>query len=233
MPAILSDRSHLPQVRSMNHRHEAILTWLLLNPHRTLEECARELGYTRSWLSLVIHSDMFQAVYRAECERRNEVAVHTITAKLSQLTVRAIEKAHERIEAGTASERFLAETQKNSLAALGFGSRPSAGEAQKHLHVHVDAQTLMAARERAATFHRGASRADVQRTSDPAAIDTDTQGVSGPPENVIEMVPAQMQLGLGLEPAPCANFESPEDGESAFDILGLNTPQPSEALIGA
>lgn len=161
MPTVLQDRSHLPQLRAMNHRHEGLLSWLILNPHRPLYECARELGYSPTWVSMVVHSDMFQALYREECQKRNQLAVHTITNKLSGLTVLALDKSIEKIESGSATERFLGETTKNALAALGYGAKSEAQGTQKHLHVHVDGNALVEARERAAQLHRGSSRSSV------------------------------------------------------------------------
>lgn len=41
-------------------RHHAVLQWLLQNPARTLNECARDNGYSPSQISRIVNSPDFQ-----------------------------------------------------------------------------------------------------------------------------------------------------------------------------
>lgn len=61
----------MADIQSLNHTHEAILNWLILNPDKSLRECADKMGFTQPWLSTVIHSDIFQMALR---ERQQNVA---------------------------------------------------------------------------------------------------------------------------------------------------------------
>lgn len=56
------------QISRLSHTHEAIMNWMLLNPGESLRACADHFQITQSWLSTVIHSDIFQA----QLAQRNE-----------------------------------------------------------------------------------------------------------------------------------------------------------------
>lgn len=49
------------QIQRISYSHEALINWLLENPDRPLRDAAAYFGYTQSWVSTVIHSDIFQA----------------------------------------------------------------------------------------------------------------------------------------------------------------------------
>jgi len=102
---------------------------------------------------------MFQAAYRAKAEELGADVVHTVKAKLTNLAAVTLDMATERIESGLASERFLGETMKNTLASLGYGAPVAPSSGQPQLHVHVDATRLVEARERAALVRAGTTQA--------------------------------------------------------------------------
>lgn len=52
------------EIQKVSHTHDQIMNWLILNPEKNLRECADYFQYTQSWLSTLIHSDVFQAKYR-------------------------------------------------------------------------------------------------------------------------------------------------------------------------
>lgn len=147
----------MPTVQKLNHRHEQIINWLIMNPDRSLGDCAAFFGYTQPWLSTLIHTDMFQAAYRERCKEAGTVAVHTIINELGGLTSLAIEKSRERLEKGNASERFLGDTLNNCLKGLGYGAPLNQPQNTNgaQLHLHVDASQLLAARERVAVAMAG------------------------------------------------------------------------------
>lgn len=158
----------MAQINNLNHRHQQIINWLILNPDKTLGDCAAFFGYTQPWLTQIIHSDMFQAAYGEACKSANTLAVHTIVNELSGLTAITIAKAKDTIVAGKASERFLGETLSTCLAGLGYkaGGRGQAQESQPQLHVHVSAQDLLEARERAAMLKEGTAPAKLTQVVD-------------------------------------------------------------------
>lgn len=48
-------------IKKINRRHEEILMWVAMNPNKTQRQIAKDLGYSESWLSTLMASDMFQA----------------------------------------------------------------------------------------------------------------------------------------------------------------------------
>jgi hypothetical protein len=140
------------QLKDINHRHEQIVNWLILNPDKPLGDCARFFGYSQPWLSQVVHSDMFQALYQERCRAVGALAVHTIANELGVLTAETIEKCREKLQIQP-SERFLGDTLRTTLQALGYGASPSNGNGV--VNVQVNAQTIIQARERAATQLEG------------------------------------------------------------------------------
>lgn len=149
----------LPGIQRVNHRHDAIILWMLTYPDRTLGDCAAYFGYTQPWLSRIIHSDMFQAAYRAKAEELGQGTIHTLKDKLTNLAAVTLEKVTERVESGMASERMLGDTMKTTLAALGYGAAPTANvdARSQNVHVHLDAEKIVEARERAAAARAGST----------------------------------------------------------------------------
>lgn len=151
----------------LNHRHEQIINWMIVNPHRNLGECAKHFNYTPGWLSQVVHSDIFQARYRQRAAEVGSVAVHTIANKLNGVAALALEKAEERLRAGIASERFLGETMASTLKMLGYGApsplQPLTSN-EVHNHVHLHAEDIREARDLAAAAFDGASAKKVSNT---------------------------------------------------------------------
>lgn len=200
------------QIHSLNHRHEQIINWLISNPDKNQGDCARFFNYSEAWLSQVINSDMFQMQYRRRCEEVGTLAVHTIHAKLSGAAAIALDKVVERIESGAASERLLSDTMRTTLQGLGFTAPIQGTPApQRHLHVHVDAADLMAARERAAVAKQG--------TAATKALENEPQS-----ETVeMESVESQGQLrGVEAE-VPAPTFSPRPKQLSLFERLASPT----------
>ena len=136
-------------LQTLNHRHEAIALWLIANPDKQQNDCAREFGYTVPWLSRIINSDLFQALYTDMCKERKEVAVHTLGNKIIHAASLGLDKTIEKLEGPEAvTERFVMETTNSLLDRLGFTGKADGGE-EKHLHLHLTAGDLKAAGERA------------------------------------------------------------------------------------
>lgn len=147
------------RIQSLNYKHEAILVWLIENPHLKLRDCARAMNMTLPWISTVIHSDLFQAEYRKRCKERGDIAVHSTAARLGQLGAMAMEKLEERLEAtgeNAMNDQSLISVMNSTLDKLGFTpeSRKGGGLYVENANVLVvSADDLKAARERALELH--------------------------------------------------------------------------------
>ena len=133
----------------LNHKHEGVMRWLLLNPDRTQGDCARELRYTEAWISRIINSDMFQAEYKRRCRETGVADAHSTRARISGLAATAMEKLQEKIELPTAEPRLLKETADMALKHLGYGTAPAPVETDTGRTIHVAGDLIVQARETA------------------------------------------------------------------------------------
>ena len=144
-------------LKKMNHRHHAILTWLIVNPDRSLKECALALNYSPEWIRILVATEMFQVRYKERCEAINAAALHHFDNRIRGVAALAMDKTEERLsstrvdpatgeEVSDVSDRFLGDATKNALIALGYLRGNKEPETAAHLHIHVDADDLKEAR---------------------------------------------------------------------------------------
>ncbi len=143
------------QLQQISHRHEAIMNWLIANPDKSLGECAAFFRYTQAWITQVVHSDMFQAQYRQRCDELGQLVVHTMGSKLTGAMALALDETAKRLASGVASEKFVSDSTRNLGALAGFVGKPADPVRHEHVHLHVDADALTRAKERAANYFRG------------------------------------------------------------------------------
>lgn len=81
--------------RGLTPTHELMADWILQNPGGTLRDMTAHFGYSASWLSQVMNSDMFKAFIR---EKLNGVHAHVladIPTMLRGTAALAIERVNE------------------------------------------------------------------------------------------------------------------------------------------
>lgn len=109
---------------SLSHTHESMLNWLVLNPDRSLRECADHFGYTQSWVSSILHSDLFQAALK---QKQLDIAVRvaqSIPEKLRRAADIGVEKLAEHLEESEDPEFILDATDK-ILHRMGYAPQSS------------------------------------------------------------------------------------------------------------
>lgn len=152
------------QIRDISHTHEAFMDWMLLNPHRTLGEMAAVFGYSQSWVSVVINSDVFQ---RKFAERRGDVNVLVTETTVSKMQAVA-DIGLSRLTAimPTISDpEFIAKTTDRMLERLGYTHKSPQGTAplvQNNYFIGKDKLASL----RGVIINGSAERADV---NNPAA----------------------------------------------------------------
>ena len=114
------------QVVSLSHTHEAVMNWMLLNPDRSLRECADHFGYTQSWLSTLIHSDIFQARLAERQEGIRVRIADSIPQKMRMAADIGVEKLATALEKSEDPDFILDATDK-LLHRLGYAPSRSAG----------------------------------------------------------------------------------------------------------
>lgn len=110
------------QLQKLNHRHEEILMWLLLNPSKPQGDCARELGYTQGWVSQIISSDLFQSRILELRHEDFSVSVLSIREKLNATASLGLDRMIEKLEVEPDLERVRSSTD-TALKRLGYGTR--------------------------------------------------------------------------------------------------------------
>lgn len=114
----------MPDIASLNHRHEAIALWLLANPDRPLKECAAQLGYSQSWLSIIINSQAFRDYYGKMREEMDGPEIISLREKLTGLAHMTVERLAEKAQHVEDPSKLL-EIADKALHRLGYA--PSRG----------------------------------------------------------------------------------------------------------
>lgn len=113
-------------VVALSHTHEAVMNWMLMNPDKSLRECADHFGYTQSWLSTLIHSDIFQVKLAERQEGIRTRIADSIPQKLRMAADVGIEKLATKLEESEDADFILDATDK-LLHRLGYAPARSAG----------------------------------------------------------------------------------------------------------
>lgn len=121
--------------------HERIIDDMLAFPHDKLADRSKRLGYTVSTLSIIINSDMFQAVYQSRRAALTESMNDAISGKLAQAANDSLDILLETMHKKRDSLGFsqLADFTHKSLDKLGYGAKAPAGVSvninQKNVHI--------------------------------------------------------------------------------------------------
>jgi hypothetical protein len=150
------------QLKSVSHRHEAIIDWLLANPHiKNLDVLCKEMNIGRSHLSIIMNSDCFR---KRLAERRQEVLGST-AQRVYDRWFRIAEKSAEKLDELLSGEqeldpRLVSDIASRAMQNLGLtpqkGSAPVVKETRVEERVmRVDGGVLKEARERITTTMEG------------------------------------------------------------------------------
>jgi len=148
-------------LRTMNHKHHAVLMWIVANPTRYLYECAHALGYTNEWVRRLASTDLFQEELAKARESIMTEAKERLHGKVMNIAGESMDSIQERLEekkadlldpsktVRVASERFQVDTATMALRALGYinGNAPTQGPVT-NIQINLDPAKVAAARER-------------------------------------------------------------------------------------
>lgn len=97
------------------------MNWLLAHPNKSMRQCADEFGYTQSWVSTIVHSNLFQARLKEKQDAMFGMLATGLTEKLQAGADIGVEKLVEKLETSE-DPRFILSTTTLFLDKLGFGS---------------------------------------------------------------------------------------------------------------
>ena len=117
----------MAELKNISVKHDQIMDWLIANPLLPLSACAAEFGITQSWLSCIIHSDLFQAKL---AERQEEVfgeVALSVKDRITTLAHESLRRMTDKVMVENDLEK-LTNASEVALKALGFGQpKPGAG----------------------------------------------------------------------------------------------------------
>lgn len=140
------------QIQTLSHRHQEIADFLLANPQvKNLQELCNRMNISRSWLSIVMRSDVFQEYWqkrRAEYEKD----MHSrLVLRQLDVTLKALDKLDNILSDDEVDDRLVFDIANKTAQNLGFApsrSRTSVVEERtQEFSRTVDANTLATARE--------------------------------------------------------------------------------------
>jgi len=141
------------QIKNVGIQHDAIMDFLIANPTMKKSEVAMHLGVSAPWLSVIIHSDVFQAKLREKSEETFNAVVIPLRDQLLGVARVGVEKLGEALENASAisDKDFIADTTDSILKNLGYSPRSAAPTTQSATQVNVtvvDSTVLAEAREK-------------------------------------------------------------------------------------
>ena len=141
------------EIARLSPSHEMVMNWIICNPDRNLRECADHFGYTQSWLSCIIHSDIFQHELARRQETVRAAITQSIPEKLRRAGDIAVEKLTSQLEQ-TEDPEFILSAADKILHRLGYAPQSSrapqggAGISVSQTNVYMASQAdLASARE--------------------------------------------------------------------------------------
>lgn len=111
------------QLGRISITHDAVMDWLLVNPGKgQMRLCAEYFGFTRAWLSSMIHSDAFQAKLRDKQEDHHKTNIIPLRDQINGVAQRAIERLGEKVEE-VEDPRLLVDVADKMLHRLGYAPK--------------------------------------------------------------------------------------------------------------
>lgn len=105
--------------RGLSPTHELMAEWILLNPGGTLKQMGEFFGYSVSWLSQVLNTDMFKAHIAERMQGIKAYASMSIPEKMSRLADKAIERVAEVLDTEKDS-KVIADTFDKVMHRYGY-----------------------------------------------------------------------------------------------------------------
>lgn len=96
------------------------MQWLIAHPEKKLSECAAAFQVSQSWLSCIIHSDIFQAAYKKLIGEYQDTRILPLRDKVVGIAHVALDRLAEQAPAAPLEQAL--DIANGMLKAAGFGS---------------------------------------------------------------------------------------------------------------
>ena len=149
------------QIAKVSIKHDAILDYLLVHPAEKLGDVAVYFGMSQAWLSVIIHSDAFQAKLAEKSDECFHSSILPLREQLMGVAQVGVEKLGQVMENASpvTDKQFIVDTTDSILKNLGYSPKsanpqPPSGNTTNNIFV-VDKQTLASARQKMRTVPNG------------------------------------------------------------------------------
>lgn len=201
--------------RNFRWWHEAIIDDMLAHPTSTLEERSKRLGYATSYLSLLMNSDMFQAVYNERRANMRSLVDDSIAKKMADVADLGLDIMREKLEQKRSSIGFkdLTELNLGLLDRLGYSAKQSAPAVQVNVN---NSNTSATVTPEALAEARGRLRALEEERAKAAVVE-------GPktPQSLGSRYMEGAGAVLDLTPIPTPSGEDDSPGDLSSNPEGL------------
>lgn len=105
------------------YQFDAIIDLMLAEPRLYHKQIAERLGRTPAWISYIVNSDSFKAIYEQRRSMTNAAVSLAITGELQKIAIASLSELAQRIENNPAkfSDKGLLEVTDSTLQRLGYG----------------------------------------------------------------------------------------------------------------
>ena len=120
------------QIQKLGEKHRAIIDWLIANPQQSMAVLANEMDVSRSWLSIVMNSDVFREEYTKRRQEHNRELSRQLVERQLKVALKALDRLDVILDDDEVEDRLVLDTADRVAKNLGFS--PSKGNAPQLLH---------------------------------------------------------------------------------------------------
>lgn len=140
------------QIQNLSHRHKEIADWLLVNPHiKNLQTLCDKLNISRSWLSIVMQSDVFKEYFDKRRHDYEQTLQGRLAVRQLDIALKALDKLDDIIASDEVDDRLIFDIANKTAINCGFGGTRNKTtvieERTREVSRSVDPTTLAHARE--------------------------------------------------------------------------------------
>lgn len=113
------------QILSVSHRHQAIADYLLANPEMRKQDCAKAIGVSKEWLSIVINSDVFKEYWQTRRAAHEAHMREQICGAQLKLLLATYERLNDEVTNAEAKPDFVLAVAKHGNDFMGYSPKGS------------------------------------------------------------------------------------------------------------
>lgn len=168
--------------RGLTPTHELMGDWMLQNPGGTLRQMGAHFGYSISWLSQVMNTDLFKAYMAGRLKEVHCNVNADIPAKLRALADLSIERMIEKLET-TEDTKVILESFDSIMHRYGFAPNAKNG-AQAQVQVNNQQNNFYLSRDDFQQAHEKLVHSHEQQPPAAPALEHKEPGPVNTPEKV-------------------------------------------------